>query len=65
MSICSIHQVSQSDCPQCQITTDVLLQNPNFARMVQEAEKAGKHTCTCGFTYYKTVDTCPRCNATR
>lgn len=65
MSICSIHQVSQSDCPQCQITKEVLLQNPNFARMVQEAEAAGEHACTCGLTYYKIVETCLRCSAAR
>ena len=65
MSICSVHQVSQPNCPQCQITEEVLLQNPFFAKMIQEAKEAGEHTCICGFTYYKTVDNCPLCNAPR
>ncbi len=65
MSICSAHQAPQADCPQCEITEEVLLQDPVFAQKVHEAEMAGEHTCVCGFVYYKTTDTCPKCGYPR
>jgi inhibitor of KinA sporulation pathway (predicted exonuclease) len=62
-SVCSEHRTRQEACMRCQ--TD-LTDDPAFTEMVAEAKLAGLCTCTaCGFGYYRTVDSCPMCNASR
>lgn len=58
-SICSRHREPQPDCHLCQ--TDVRDVLPDYDKMTAEAETAGRHTCECGFVYYKTVSACPLC----
>jgi hypothetical protein len=62
--ICSRHIEADPDCAACNIPDD----DP-FMLMLEESRKkseaAGKHTCECGFVYYKVVDSCPLCNRVR
>ena len=61
--ICSAHGGrNEPTCAACQID---LRDDPIFMAKVAEAEAAGTHLCSCGFLYYKTVDSCPKCNKLR
>ena len=61
--ICSIHRDHDPNCNLCGKTPADLFGADAWARAEAEAEAAGKHTCTaCGFTYYLTVDACPKCS---
>ena len=42
-----------------------MLTKEEYEAKVAEAEAAGRYTCPCGFVYYKTVDSCPRCGLGR
>jgi len=58
--ICSRHIEKTIGCRLCDSTpSDVLT---NFDQKLQEAQNAGLHKCSCGFTFYLTVNHCPRCN---
>lgn len=66
--ICSIHPPPLGPiegCVACHSTLADLLGETTVAIMRAEAEAAGLFTCDCGFTYYKTVDSCPLCEKER
>lgn len=45
---------------------DVLgISEGEYAAISARAEAAGLFECDCGFTYYKTVDSCPLCEKKR
>jgi len=63
--ICSKHRDYDPDCDLCEADLEDLFGRSMAAAMRAEAEEAGLYTCDCGFEYYKTVDSCPRCGALR
>lgn len=61
--ICSRHVDAEPGCELCAIDIrDVL---PDYDKKLAEAKAAGEHKCECGFTYFKTTDTCPLCSRAR
>lgn len=63
MSLCSAHQDPVPGCRQCEANPRDIF--PDWDKKIAEAEAAGRHTCECGFVYFKTVDACPLCYLTR
>ena len=64
MSICSKSGPHNPECRACATNIRELI--PNIDQLRAEAKAAGEHTCErCGFVYYKTVDSCPKCNRVR
>lgn len=62
--ICSKSGPHNPDCPACKATVYDLF--PNWDEMHAKALAAWLHTCErCSFEYYKTVDSCPKCNKVR
>lgn len=61
--ICSVHRHTEPGCPACHAHPRDLF--PDFDERLAEAEAAGEHKCECGFTYYRTVDSCPACYRSR
>jgi hypothetical protein len=57
--ICSMHREMKDDCKLC--NTDIKDLIPNIEQLREEAKKAGTALCSCGFVYYLTADTCPKC----
>jgi hypothetical protein len=57
--LCSAHRDKVPGCAACEATIYDLL--PNYDRLIAEAEVAGRHTCECGFVYFKTTYMCPKC----
>lgn len=58
--ICSKHHGYEKDCKLCNTHPRDLL--PGWDKKVTEAEVAGSTICKkCGFEYYLTVDSCPKC----
>jgi hypothetical protein len=64
-TICSAHRTPVPDCPRCQVTSKMMMQDPEWAKKVKKAQEAGEYTCICGFTYYKIISMCPKCGASR
>ena len=64
MSLCSRHYPPRPDCDLCNADPRDLFSDWDVK--LAEAEAAGEHTCArCGFVYYRTVGSCPKCNAPR
>lgn len=57
--LCSAHQDHVSGCLACEAKPEDLF--PDWQEMLAEAHAAGKHTCDCGFEFYKTTNICPLC----
>lgn len=61
LSICSMHRNPDPDCAMCQANPDDLF--PDWADATAQAEVSGETVCKkCGFTFYRTVTSCPACN---
>lgn len=61
--ICSHHRHFDPNCHLCKATPHNLF--PDWDEKEAEAKAAGTHDCSCGFTYYRTVDRCPKCGRRR
>lgn len=59
--ICSAHWGPEPEpgCAAC--AADIRDAFPYYDEMVARAEAAGRHTCECGFVYFKTTRICPLC----
>ena len=62
--VCSKSGPHNPNCRACNTSIEELI--PNIKQLRAEAKAAGEYTCDrCGFTYYKTVGSCPKCNHAR
>ena len=61
MGICSNHRNPKIGCKLCSATPEDLFGKDVWAKAKENAIRAGKTKCSCGFTYYLTVQRCPRC----
>ena len=60
--ICSKHRGHDPGCRLCNADVRDLI--PDYDRLVDEAERAGKRVCafaTCRFVFYRTTSCCPLC----
>lgn len=61
--ICSKHMGSEpvEGCALCHTTPEDIFGKESWQAAVKRAEEAGLHECVCGFRYYRTTDSCPKC----
>jgi hypothetical protein len=60
--ICSKHRDLEPSCQLCKADVRDLV--PDYARLVDEAERAGTRVCafgSCRFVFYRTTNCCPLC----
>jgi hypothetical protein len=64
MSMCSKHSQKRPDCRLC--NTDPRDVFPNWDEKLARAKAAGiEHCLGCGFDYYRTTSSCPKCGRRR
>lgn len=61
--VCRPHSGDVHNCPSCGDPLRYHIEGWDEAKA--RAIAAGEHTCECGFTYYKTTDSCPKCERRR
>ena len=62
-SICGVHRKKKKGCIACETTVEDI---PWWKDKLKEAQEAGIEECKgCGFKYYRTTNTCPKCGKER
>lgn len=63
--LCSKHwNFTDPDCDLCHMRVEDIF--PDWEEKKKEAEESGTHKCSCcGFVYYRTVHSCPKCGKVR